>query len=349
MRSSARIFFSLLILLSLVVVGREFFSEPYPKALSRAYFDKSLGALSLGQSFVFQMQADEQIRRIAKNLIAERKKEWALRKTGTIPLTLHQIWPFEESLPDELARSASLLTMQHPLFSYKFWSPSEFGPLLDASFGDSWRQLSPYIIRDLAAAQILLQEGGIVVDLESECVHPLTDILLLGDCIIGFDPPLPKPRYNRRLFLSSGLIASTPGHRLISLWSQKMINRAKYAQIDTTLDPLFVCLESLTSVISPEQSEEKLILLGPTFFSPVAPANIKGLKLQLDGLRKRPFLKKILQALHLRFAPPFSDIDDETVLVHMHGGRQSRRYFEGEKLPKGSTIDEDAVCEESDI
>jgi hypothetical protein len=345
MRFSVRIFISFLVLTTLFIVLREHFSDTLPKALSRAYFDKSVGTDDLGQAFVFQMPADQQIRKIAKNLILERKKEWHRKKKISIPLTIHQIWPFEEPLPDDLARASSLLIMQHPSFSYKFWRPSDFGPLLDETFGDSWKQLSPFIIRDLAAAQILLKEGGIIVDLESECVHPITDILSLGNCIIGFEPPLPKPRYHRRLFLSSSLIASTPGHETIALWAEKMTTRAKYEQGDAVLDPLFVCLESLTSVAASTQQDKKLILLGPTYFSPVAPPNIKDLKHLLDGLQKRSIWKKILQTFHLSPTSPFSAIDDETIFVHMHGGRQSRRCFEDMKIAKGIATEEDSLSE----
>ncbi len=351
MRFAVRFFVTFLVLGSLFIMVHAHFLNQPPTALSRAHFDKSLGIQDLGQSFVFQMPADQQIRKIAKDLILERKKEWYQGKEVSIPLTIHQIWPFEEPLPDELSRASSLLIMQHPTFSYKFWRPSEFGPLLETSFGDSWRQLSPYIIRDLAASQILLKEGGVVVDLESECVHPITDILSLGHCIIGFEPPLPKPRYHRRLFLSSSLIASIPGHETINLWAKKMATRARYAQKDTSVDPLFVCSESLTSVVASSEQADGLILLGPTFFSPVAPLSIKELKHQLDGLQKRSILQKILETFHLGSSLPFSTIDDETIFVHMHGGRQSRRFFDNMKIPKGTAIEDEILSsvEESDL
>ena len=306
-----------------------FLREQILAPLHRYELDRSCGVFLLGESFVFELPADQHMRLIARKLIEKRKKEFTPHEGFSIPKTLHQIWPFEENLPDDFARTSLLLREQHPSFSHKIWRPSDFAPLLTATFGEDWEKLPPHLIRDLVAAAVLLQEGGVVVDFESECVQPIDTLLSLADCIVGFEPPLVRPRFQRRMFLSSALIASVPRHHFINTWFQKMAFRAKLFLQDPSLDPLFISQESLTSSVdADEKNQDRLLLVGPTYFAPINPAHITKAREQWDGLRKRSLSEKILQTLHLRMPVPFSSIDEATVCIHMHGGRQSRKCFE---------------------
>ena len=320
------------------ILFQHYIVHTQPLALHRSEFERSLGISTLGETFLFQLPADQQLRTIAKNLIECRKKEWNEHKQTNIPRVFHQVWPFEERLPDNFVRTSDLLMSQHPSFVYKLWNRKDCEPFLTEKFGEEWKRLPPYIVRDIAMGLILQHEGGIAVDLECECVSPINELMCLADCIIGFDPPLARPRFQRRLFISSALIASVPNHRLINLWLEKMMLRAHLFLEDGQIDPLFVTQESLTSCIEAvECTKENMLLLGPTYFSPINPSHIKRARMQWDGLLKRSCFEKILQKLHLDGSLPFSTIDQTSLFIHMHGGRQSRKCFENMKIPRNSS------------
>jgi hypothetical protein len=337
-----RSFFFILCLGSCIFLPLLISSKKNSTPLSRSFLTKSLHVQDLGPSFVLQLPHDQSLYQLAKSLIFWRKKDFYPKKNSTIPKTIHQIWPFNEPLTDELARAASLLKALHPDFSYKLWRPSDFGPLLQAEIGDKWENLPPCLIRDIAAAYILIKEGGIVIDLETEYVQRMDELLTYGDCLLTIEPPLPKPQYERRLFVSPSFIASTQGHVTITKWAELLLARVSYLKNNNQADPLYISLDSLTSAVfanSPEKTPG-LLLLGPAFFSPVAPSQIKDLNRKLDGLKKRSFAKKAASLLHLTSVPPFSEIDDETIAIHMNGGRLSRKCFNGLSITQEVSLEE---------
>jgi hypothetical protein len=231
---------------------------------------------------------------------------------------------------------------QHPDFRYVLWRPQEFTPLLQNLLGPNVASLFPEVVRDIVAATVLLQYGGIVVDLEAECVHPMSSLLTLGDCIIGFEPPLARARGHRRLFLSSAVIAATPSHPLIQSYLCELLARVKSSAPLDTIDPHWITQDALTTVASqicPGQGRP--LFLGPAFFCPVSPPHIHHLKRALDFQIRRNTLQKILKTLRLTSTPLYSDISRETIFVHMSGGRMEKHFFDGMRAEKMLTAIDD--------
>jgi len=296
--------------------------DEIPVALSKRAFDSALGIRTLGRRFVLHRKCDRVLYKTARKCIDHRLQAWKSHEKSNIPKVIHQIWPFNEPIPDALARAAMTTKTHHGDFVYTLWTPSMFEESLSSLVGAVWKELSPQVIRDLAAATILWQHGGIVVDLETECVQTLAPLLELGNCIIGFEPPLERRSYQRRLVLSPSLIAAEAMHPLIQSWLTEMVGRIQKGTKQQR-NHLWICQDSLSAVAS-QQKVDNILFVSPTYFCPIAPNHIHSFTQNLDGIKKSPLLRRILQALYIVDAPPFSQISRETCGVHMSGGRESK-------------------------
>jgi len=301
------------------------YKKGIPTALSKRSFDHALGTRALGRRFVLHRKIDRTLYTKARGLIDQRLDAWKAHKKTAIPKIIHQIWPIDGPIPDELARASIVTRAHHKDFEYKLWTPDMFEKMLTSLLEDEWRELSPQVIRDLAAAAILWQHGGVVVDLETECVQTLSPLLKLADCIIGFEPPLDNRSYQRRLVLSPSLIATEPTQPIIQSWLTEMITRIKRGTKEQKEKHLWICQDALNSVVSkPKQKLGKALFVSPAFFCPISPGHIQGFTQNLDGIKKTSLVRRILQALCIIDPPPFSQISRETIGVHMSGGRESK-------------------------
>jgi hypothetical protein len=300
-----------------------FRGDSRPRFLSKHAFDISCGIPTLGHKFVVHRSLDRKMRNLAHALIDSRKTQTLPKQTP--PHIIHQIWTSQNEIPDALVRASHSIQQSNPDYGYALWRPAAYEPLLDATHGTKWRQLPNAIIRDLAAAAILEQHGGIVLDIEMECVGSFSSLLSHADCVIGFEPPRKKTCYKRKLFLSPACIAATPHHPIIQAWEKEMWDRS---QRNETLDPLWVTQEALCCAVANTKAEN-LLLVGPTYFCPISPQHIEEFHNILDRTVRRSMVKKIAQTLHLASVPIYSTIAQETLCVHMLGGR----------LAKASTTD----------
>ena len=299
----------------------------HPPALSRHEFDQTLGMKELSKSFVLHRSLDRKIRHTARQLIEKRKSEWSLTSPSSIPRIIHQVWLSVDPLPDDLARASRLVQQQHPGFRYILWRYSDVHKILHDLLGPSYTALPISLLRDVAAAAILWEHGGVVVDLEAECVHPITALLSLGDCLIGFEPPLPSPKWKRRLFLSSAVIAVRPSHPIIQSYLAEMIRRIQISENNEKIDAQWVTQDALTSVLAKIGLKQgKPLLLGPSYFCPVNPNHIHHLQRVLNKEVHRNWLQKVFRTLHIASVPPYSDVSRETIFVHMTGGRMSKQF-----------------------
>lgn len=320
-------FFAFFTLLGLFLFFYTRQTSAHPLALSKEAFNTSIGINRFGEEFIFEKSLDKKMGKLAYLLIEKRAKEWHEKAPAIIPLEIHQIWEKEGPLPDDLARGAQSVRLFHKNTPYTLWTKKEYESLVQSMLGHGTDVLPQEMVRDVIAAIILLQKGGVVMDLEVECVQPITPLLSFGDCIIGFEPPLPQACGKRKLMLSSSVIASVANHPLIREWLTLMLQRAKLiTDSNQKKDCLWVTQESLTEATSLLAKDQgKTLLVGPTYFCPISPSNIKEFQGILDGTRHRSTTKKILQSLHLIESSPYADVAQETVCIHTNGGRQGIR------------------------
>jgi hypothetical protein len=290
--------------------------------LSKKDFDKSCGVSALGRHFVFHRRFDKDLRKLALELIEKRSHELSLGVQSRIPHRIHQIWTKDEELPDELVLASRSIELHHPGFLHTVWRPKDYASLLTSAFGADWTSLPQNVVRDLAAAVILFEHGGIVVDLESEMLAPITPLLSLGDCIVGLEPPLSSPCYRHRLFVSPSVIAAAPSSPIILGWLIEMARRVSRKDKPAT----WITQDSLSQVVARLGKEEgRVLIVGPTVFCPVRPEEAKKFILRLEGRVRRSMIDKILETVHLRAIPLFSRVARETICVHLRGGRLAEK------------------------
>ncbi len=297
--------------------------QSMPAALRKSQFDRSLKLKELGAEFVTHRKLDKEMLTLSHRMIDRRKSEWNQGGRAAIPSIIHQIWPQEGPIPENYLRATRTVQLYNPEATYILWKRADVGRLLSELFGKEWEDLSFDIVRDVAAAAILWQHGGVVIDVESEAVHSVKELLTLADCIIGFEPPLGKVQFQRRLFLSSSVIAAENHHPLIRAWLTEMWRRALLARHNPNISALWVTQESLTRAAAAFHDQKRPLFLGPTYFCPVRPAHIRLFRRTLDGEEHTRFLKRWAQTLGILSVPPYSRVDRDTLCVHLNGGRES--------------------------
>lgn len=310
-------------LCSCIVIGGFFyFSKEMPQPLSQGAFDASIGITSLGREFVVEGPLDQAIYNCATTLIEKRATEQEQKKVSfnPIPKKIHQIWTERESLPDDLERGVASVQLHNGDCFHTLWTPEQYEPLLLSVYGT--KDIPKGLERDMVAAAILIEHGGIVVDLEEECVGSFFPLLSLGDCVVGFEPPRKKDLFGRKLYLSSSVIASSPSHPLIKAWAHEMYTRSVEGLHKQFM--IWATQESLTAVFAAKAIEEgHALFVGPTYFCPITSDNRKEFLNTIDGIKHRGFIQKTAGTLHLISPEPYSKIACETICIHMKGGRQA--------------------------
>lgn len=307
-----------------IIVFSFFHGHSRPPFLSKHAFDTSCGITTLGHKFVVHRSKDRAMRNLAHTLIDTSRTQGLIPQPP--PHKIHQIWASSEPMPDELVRATHSVQQSNPDYAYALWNPAAYEPLLDATYGKGWRQLPKEIVRDLAAGTILYEHGGIVLDVEMECVGSFTPLLSCADCVIGFEPPHKRARYGRRLLLSPSCIVARAHHPIVAEWTKSVWERSQKALDEKCdFDLLQITQDSLCQVVMElGTTSGRTLLVGPTFFCPVSPQHIEEFHNILDRTVRRSMGKKIAQTLHLTNVPLYSTLAQETLCVHMLGGRRAK-------------------------
>ena len=150
----------------------------------------------------------------------QKKPEWQLMKTlytknylentdteQKIPKRIHQIWLGNNPMPEKYHFYMSTWRDKHPDWEYRLWTDADVCKI-PIVHKDIFNLAQNYGMKsDILRYEILKQYGGIYVDTDFECLHPLDDLLNLEFFTgIGFD---------KELQLYIGLIGSVAGHPII--------------------------------------------------------------------------------------------------------------------------------------
>ena len=152
-------------------------------------------------------------------------------ETKKIPQVIHLIWggaPFPES---SIANLASWMR-HHPDWTFMFWTDDPERPiplpgvkkrLFEEILSQS--QIRPYFEQsqnwgeksDLLRYEILLQEGGLYIDHDVECLHPFTSLHDRVAFYATLEPFHQSPIYDSHLLIVSNcLIGAAPNHPILS-------------------------------------------------------------------------------------------------------------------------------------
>ncbi|NEP13073.1 MAG: glycosyltransferase [Symploca sp. SIO2C1] len=137
-----------------------------------------------------------------------------------IPRVIHQTWK-NQNIPAEMLEFQQGWQHHHPDWEYRLWTDEDNRQFLQANY--SWF-LSIYdgypenIFRvDAIRYFILSHYGGVFIDLDFECLHPLDELLEGKELVLGLEPAehvqLPQPQARRLTHIvCPSLMASRVGH-----------------------------------------------------------------------------------------------------------------------------------------
>lgn len=104
-----------------------------------------------------------------------------------IPKKIHQIW-LGGSLPEQFIAYQQSWISNHPDWEYHLWTDEDVLQFnfLNRDLFDEARNLGEK--SDIWRYEILLQEGGVYVDVDFECIKPLDELHALFDFYAGIQP-----------------------------------------------------------------------------------------------------------------------------------------------------------------
>lgn len=153
-------------------------------------------------------------------------------ETSRIPHTVHFIWLGPKAFPPKSVENIRTWMAKNPGWKFVFWTDSarlapcsgmEVRQVKDFHFtklgdrfvqSDNWGEKS-----DLLRYEILLQEGGVYVDHDANCLRPFDELHNAYDMYCCLETPH-SPFVGQNLTCGNGVIGSKPGHATL----QKVID-----------------------------------------------------------------------------------------------------------------------------
>src|SRR5262245_1687646 len=145
---------------------------------------------------------------------------WGCRIMNAIPLIIHQTWK-NTDIPAEWQHYQASWWQHHPQWTYRLWTDEDNRRFIHthyAWFLPTYDAYPEAIMRVDAVRYFLLHHyGGMYVDLDFECIQPLTPLLSHAALVLGVEPPehtdmtLARERALDRI-VCNALMASQPQH-----------------------------------------------------------------------------------------------------------------------------------------
>jgi hypothetical protein len=135
-----------------------------------------------------------------------------------IPHRLHHVWLGPRPVPEPWARR---WRRRHPGWSYRLWREPDIEPILPPGFRRAWDHFLAtsrwHGASDIARVAILLREGGVYVDIDSEPVRAFDDApFMAGTFFAGLE--LGTPDAVERV--TNGVIGAEPDHPVLRRHAQ---------------------------------------------------------------------------------------------------------------------------------
>lgn len=128
---------------------------------------------------------------------------------ATIPLKIHQIWLGSREIPEKCLLMMETWKLHHPAWDYQLWTDADVESVLGTSrlAAAFARAESPAERSDILRLELILQHGGLYVDVDFECLHPFDGLHRRFGFYTGVS--------NVGAFeLNNGLFAACPQHLL---------------------------------------------------------------------------------------------------------------------------------------
>jgi len=139
------------------------------------------------------------------------------RPTPSVPLKIHQIWLGPRPLPRSCVNMMESWKANHPTWEYKLWTDLDaetalVTPNLREAFS---KARNPAEKSDIVRLGLILEHGGLYVDVDFECLQPFDGFHRRFSFFSGLS--------NVGVFeLNNGLFAASPGHPLVSFLCERV-------------------------------------------------------------------------------------------------------------------------------
>lgn len=135
---------------------------------------------------------------------------------GPIPRRLHQIWLGPKPVPD---RWATRWRRRHARWAYRLWREPDIDRILPVELRPAWDHFLEtgrwHGAADVARVAILLEEGGVYADIDSEPVRAFDRApFMRGTFFAGLELGTPEDPIR----ITNGVIGSTPGHPILATY-----------------------------------------------------------------------------------------------------------------------------------
>lgn len=134
----------------------------------------------------------------------------------TIPLLIHQIWLGSAKRPEICDQFAETWRTRHPQWEYRLWTDKDAAVILQHHPGllQAFEAASnPAEKSDILRLVIVLEQGGLYVDMDFECLRPLDELHHATSFYTGVS--------NVGAFeLNNGLFAAAPRHPLVAFYCE---------------------------------------------------------------------------------------------------------------------------------
>ncbi|MET7617866.1 glycosyltransferase [Streptomyces sp. NPDC005408] len=188
-----------------------------------------------------------------------------------IPALIHQTWK-DTDVPPEWQKWADSWRTHHPGWGYRLWSDADNRAFLQEHYPWFLPVYDGYpeaIMRADAIRYFLLDHfGGLYVDLDFECLNPVTGILDGHELVLGCEPDahtrllLARQRGFDRI-VGNAFIASRPGHPFWAHVHRQLVAAHKLPSALDVTGPFF-----LTRAIDSAPEPGSITVLGPEILYP---------------------------------------------------------------------------------
>jgi len=190
------------------------------------------------------------------------------RPTPSVPLKIHQIWLGPRPLPRSCVNMMESWKANHPTWEYKLWTDLDaetalVTPNLREAFS---KARNPAEKSDIVRLGLILEHGGLYVDVDFECLQPFDGFHRRFSFFSGLS--------NVGVFeLNNGLFAASPGHPLVSFLCER-VGRPWPEWGQSDVDPREAVAHQLElsgmlggGLLAPSGQAPFLATTGPGFFT----------------------------------------------------------------------------------
>jgi mannosyltransferase OCH1-like enzyme len=199
-----------------------------------------------------------------------------------IPQIIHQTWK-TTTVPEPFRAVMETWPQLNKEWDFRLWTDDMNRDLIARHFPHFLEIYDNYPLpiqrADAARYFILKVYGGVYVDIDFECIKPISELLENKECAIGLEPPEHCKRFNKDRILCNAFMAAVPGHPFIDHVCQELISAVP---VDHLRSKLYDVLETtgpfmLTEAFSRYSGHKGVSLIPSKYLYPATFEEARGL------------------------------------------------------------------------